>query len=408
MPAISDTVVALTQIGATTSHTQSGLADVVSSLVRRIQIPYNSTSPPGLIEANTVDPWSKSGKYALAYVYFCIPLLTIAAMMRYYHLFTDKIRTALHQEEVLQSSTTSSPDTDYEMSVLYTDKSTMKFFPREGPLPSGPKTQSSVSSVGPINSLVALFRFVFYRPVRQINVRKGWRPIVFPSLSVIVIVFLAFAVGLLYCCLPQPLFWKSIAFGSPPLAIRSGMMAVALLPWIVGLSMKANLITIVTGISHERLNVLHRWAAYLCLVLSIMHTVPFYVTPIWEKGARKVFESFFSQAGFYAYGTGECGLGILLMLVVANVCRRCCSCTAMLPMHAFHRTSPSSNVRTFCSPPRAGRHGLSWNVVLALQQLPHILALSFLNPRHLAPLVLHATVLPKLGQPVPHVVAYWG
>lgn len=311
MPAISDAVlgqasVVLAQFGTTATHAQRDVTNIVSSLVRRIHVPFNSTSPPGLIEANTVDPWNKSGKYALAYVYFCIPLLVVAALLRYYHLFTDKIRTALHQEEVLQSSTTSSPDTDYEMSVLYTDKSTMKFFPREGPLPSGPKTQSSVSSVGPINNMVALFRFIFYRPIRQINVRKGWRPLVFPSLSIIVIVFLAFAVGILYCVLPQPLFWKSIAYGSPPLAVRAGMMAVALLPWIVALAMKANLITMVTGISHERLNVLHRWAAYLCLILSILHTVPFYVTPIWDKGARKVFEDFFAQEGFYAYGTGEC------------------------------------------------------------------------------------------------------
>jgi predicted ferric reductase len=82
------------------------------------------------------------------------------------------------------------------------------------------------------------------------------------------------------------------------------MMAVALLPWIVGLSMKANIITMITGIGHERLNVLHRWAAYLCLALSIVHTVPFYITPVWDKGARHVFESLFSREGFYAYGTG--------------------------------------------------------------------------------------------------------
>ncbi|KAH6618599.1 ferric reductase NAD binding domain-containing protein [Boeremia exigua] len=315
MPAISEAVLGhgLAQFG---THQ---VADMVASLVRRINIPFNSTSPPGLIEANTVDPWKKSGKYALAYVYFCIPLLVITALMRYYHLFTDKIRTALHQEEVLQSSATSSPDTDYEMSVLYTDKSTMKFFPREGPLPSGPKTQSSVSSVGPINNLVALFRFVFYRPVPQFTIRKGWRPLVFPSLSVIVVVFLAFAVGILYSCVPQPLFWSSIAYGSPPLAIRSGMMAVALMPWIVALAMKANLITMLTGISHERLNVLHRWAAYLCLVLSILHTVPFYVTPIWEKGARKVFESFFAQEGFYAYGTGIAALAPLCFLCTHSI-----------------------------------------------------------------------------------------
>lgn len=296
---------ALVHVGALVSHAERDITQTVSTILRRVNIPFNSTSPAGLIEANTVDPWNKSGKYALAYVYFCIPLLVFAALMRYYHLFTDKIRTALHQEEVLQSSTTSSPDTDYEMSVLYTDKSTMKFFPREGPLPSAPKTQSSVSSVGPINNLVALFRFVFYRPIRQITVRKGWRPIVFPSLSVIVIVILALLVGILYCVLPQPLFWDSIAYGSPPLAVRSGMMAVALLPWIVALATKANLISLVTGISHERLNVLHRWAAYICLVLSILHTVPFYITPVWEKGARQSFEQLFKQQGIYVYGTGK-------------------------------------------------------------------------------------------------------
>jgi predicted ferric reductase len=322
MPALREAMVeqagvALEQFRAAVSHTE--VLDVVATLTRRVNIPFNSSSPAGLIEANTVDPWNKSGKYALAYVYFCIPLLVIAALMRYYHLFTDKIRTALHQEEVLQSSTTSSPDTDYEMSVLYTDKSTMKFFPRDGPLPGGPKTQSSVSSVGPLNNMVAFFRFIFYRPVRQINVRKGWRPIVFPSLSVIVIVIGALLVGVLYSCLPQPLFWDSIAYGSPPLAIRSGMLAVALLPWIVALSMKANFITMITGIGHERLNVLHRWAAYICLVLGIIHTVPFYVTPIWEKGARQFFQGFFNQTGFYAYGTGIAALVPLCFLCLHSI-----------------------------------------------------------------------------------------
>ncbi|KAI8934731.1 hypothetical protein NX059_008421 [Plenodomus lindquistii] len=324
MPAIPEalverTSVALVQMNVVVSHAERDIVQTVTSLLRRVNIPFNSSSPAGLIEANTVDPWNQSGKYALAYVYFCIPLLVFAATMRYYHLFTDKIRTALHQEEVLQSSTTSSPDTDYEMSVLDTDKSTMKFFPREGPLPSAPKTQSSVSSVGPINNLVAFSRFIFYRPVRQINVKKGWRPIVFPSLSVIVVMLLALLLGVLYSTLPQPLFWDSIAYGSPPLAVRSGMMAVALLPWIVALATKANLISMVTGISHERLNVLHRWAAYICLILSILHTVPFYVTPIWEKGARESFEDLFKQKGFYVYGSGIAALVPLCFLCVHSI-----------------------------------------------------------------------------------------
>jgi hypothetical protein len=306
---VERTGVAMEHLGVMASHAARDIVESVSTLLRRVNVPFNSTSPTGLIEANTVDPWNESGKYALAYVYFCIPLLVIAATMRYYHLFTDKIRTALHQEEVLQSSTTSSPDTDYEMSVLDTDKSTMKFFPREGPLPSAPKQQSSVSSIGPINNLVAFFRFIFYRPIRQFRVKKGWRPIVFPSLAVTVIVLLALVLGVLYCTLPQPLFWDSIAYGSPPLAVRSGMMAVALMPWIVALAMKANPISMVTGISHERLNVLHRWAAYVCLVLSILHTVPFYVTPIWEKGAQQSFQQLFQQqSGMYIYGTGTCAI----------------------------------------------------------------------------------------------------
>jgi hypothetical protein len=297
------------QLGMVVSHAERDIVESVSALLRRVNIPFNNTSAAGLIEANTIDPWNKSGKYALAYVYFCIPLLVVAALLRYYHLFTDKIRTALHQEEVLQSSTTSSPDTDYEMSVLDTDKSTIKFFPREGPLPDAPKQQSSVSSVQPINNMVAFFRFIFYRPIPQIRIKKGWRPIVFPSLAIVVILLLALLLGVLYCTIPQPLFWDSIAYGSPPLAVRAGMMAVALMPWIVALATKANLITMVTGISHERLNVLHRWAAYICLVLSILHTVPFYITPVWEKGAQQAFQQLFQQqSGTYIYGTGMASL----------------------------------------------------------------------------------------------------
>jgi len=324
MPALPEALVqragvALEHFEAAMSLAEREVADSLASLVRRINIPVNTTSPPGLIEASTRDPWKKSGKYALAYVYFCIPLLVIAGLLRYYHLFTDKIRTALHQEEVQKSSKITSPDSDYEMSVLYTDKSTVKFFPRDGPLPSGPKSQSSVSSVRPINNCIAFFRFVFYRPLPQIQLRKGWRPLVFPSLAACVIVLAALALGLCYCFIPQPLFWQSIVYGSPPLAVRSGMMAVALLPWIVGLSMKANIVTLITGIGHERLNVLHRWAAYLCLVLSIIHTVPFYITPVWEKGARHVFESLFKQEGFYAYGTGVAALVPLCFLCVHSL-----------------------------------------------------------------------------------------
>jgi hypothetical protein len=40
---------------------------------------------------------------------------------------------------------------------------------------------------------------------------------------------------------------------------------------------KANWITLVTGISHERLQVFHRWISYAFFILALLHTFPFIV-----------------------------------------------------------------------------------------------------------------------------------
>ncbi|KAI4728029.1 putative FRE ferric reductase-like transmembrane component [Aureobasidium sp. EXF-10728] len=168
--------------------------------------------------------------------------------------------------------------------------------------------QSSVSSMWLVNNAIAIFRL-----------RKGWRPIIFPSLGAVVIVSFALVFVVLYCFIPQPLYWQSIQFGSPPLAIRAGMIAVAMMPWIVGLSMKANIISFLTGIGHERLNVLHRWLAYLCLLLSLIHTIPFYVTPIWSEGGLGVYQSAFGNSGIYVYGSGIAALVPLIFLCVHSL-----------------------------------------------------------------------------------------
>ncbi|KAI9779368.1 MAG: hypothetical protein M1835_004712 [Candelina submexicana] len=288
----------------------------ITSLTKRIYIPYNASSSAGLIQAHTDDPWEHSGKYALGWVYFSMILLVAASLLRFYHLWTDKIRTAIHKEEVLKSSTTSSPDTDYEMANMPTDSTAAKFFPRGQELPKGSKAQSSVSSVGPINNSIAAARWLFYRPLPIFQYRKT--QISFPSLAVIFLVSVATIFVILYCFIPQPLYWQSIVDGSPPLAVRSGMIAVAMMPWIIGLSMKANFITLITGIGHERLNVLHRWGGYLCLFLSLIHTIPFYVQPAWEHGGLAVFQSYFTGGG-YIYGTGIASLVPLIWLCVGSL-----------------------------------------------------------------------------------------
>lgn len=271
------------------------------ALVKRITIPVNSTSPPGLIAASKQDPWAGAGKYGLGWVYFCILLLVITTALRFFNVWKDKIRTALYKDEIA-ASTSTSPDSDYEMKSLGTANTATRFFPPQGPPPAQPKMESSLSTVRPLNKAMALYRSLFYRPIPSLRWRK--HAIVFPSVGTSVLVGLAVIFVTLYCFIPQPLYYESIRFGSPPLGVRAGMLAVAMVPWIVAMSMKANLVSLITGIGHERLNVLHRWGGYICLFLSLVHALPFYIQPMWEKGSLEVFKSYF-KGGSVVYGSGE-------------------------------------------------------------------------------------------------------
>ncbi|KAF2207944.1 hypothetical protein CERZMDRAFT_50182 [Cercospora zeae-maydis SCOH1-5] len=282
-----------------------------SGMEKRVSIPCcNSSSPAGLVEAHTLDPWEKSGKYALGWVYFSIILLVITTAIRWYHFWHDKVRVASHKESMEEFSKIASPATDYELSALSTDRSTRKFFPQEEhPMPLALPQDNDSSMPWIIRNILALFRYIFYRSIPNLRIHKRIRPIALPPLGVCFLIFAATAFTLLYSFLPRPLYWSSIQFGSPPLAIRSGMLAVALMPWIVGLSMKANFISMLTDIGHERLNVLHRWLAYVFLVLSIVHTVPFYVTPFWDGGMHQFHRLLKAQqSGVYLYGTGIAAL----------------------------------------------------------------------------------------------------
>ena len=324
MPAISESLIerethVLRDADAALSPTRVEMPPTIPDLVPRVSIPVNSSSPMGLITANAQDPWAASGKYALGWVYFGIILLVLTTLIRCYNLFTDKVRAALHQENLQQSSKTTSPDTDYELSDISTSRSTAKFFPRTGQIPQAPATESSISSIRPLNMLIAIFRYVFYRPMPVIVYRKRWRPLIFPSLSVMCIVAVGLIFSVLYCFVPQPLYFQSMAFGSPPLAIRSGMMAVALMPWIIALSMKANIISVMTGIGHERLNVLHRWAAYLCLFLALLHTIPFYVQMLRDPVGYATWRAYFNTNGIYIFGTGFAAIAPLIFLCIHSI-----------------------------------------------------------------------------------------
>ncbi|KAL4870466.1 hypothetical protein BDV12DRAFT_58538 [Aspergillus spectabilis] len=276
--------------------------DYVASLVKRINIP--SPNGPGWTHEEVAerqrDPWTEAGKYGRGWVYFSLVLLAVSTIIRFYHTWGDRVRIALHKENPA-AIRFQSPQDEYELPSAATDSSTTLFFPAHGSLPNNRKQQSSVSTVAPFNKAIALARWICYRSLPE--VRIGRYRIVFPSLGASMIILAALVFVTLYCFLPQPLYYSSIRIGSPPLAIRAGMLAVAMVPWIVAMSTRANFISMLTGIGHERLNVLHRWAGYICLFLSLVHMIPFYIQPIWEHGMLAVYQQYLPQ-NIYVYGTG--------------------------------------------------------------------------------------------------------
>jgi predicted ferric reductase len=296
-----------------------GAEALMADLVKRVKIPINSTSSPGLVAASLQDPWSRSAKYGLGWLYFSLILLLATSAKYLYHYWGDKIRTALHKEEVINSAKTASPDSPYELPSAIsatTDASNRHFFPSRGPLPEQANEGTSMSSFAPINNVIAVFRWIFYRPMPVLRI---WRiEFVFPSLGVTVLVLLGTAFCVLYCFLPKPLYYQSMAYGSPPVAIRAGMLSVALLPWIVALSSRANFISIVTGIGHDRLNVLHRWGAYVCLLLALIHAIPFWVQSIRDPIGFATFKLYFNQP-YYIFGTGIAALAPLVVLCVHSL-----------------------------------------------------------------------------------------
>ncbi|KAK0377404.1 ferric reductase like transmembrane component [Colletotrichum limetticola] len=288
-----------------------------AQLAKRIAITPKPDSPPGLIEALTVDPWSKSGKYGMGWTYFALALMGTVLFMRSWHFWQDKIRQAMYKQEVEEYyANLYNTDPDYAHAV-HTGQA-QHFFPdSEGLGEKQFKPRAHFSSVGFVNDTLALFRWVFYRPIPDFV--WGSHRFTFSSLAVVTCGLIALAFVTLYCFLQQPLYWQSIQFGSPPIAIRAGMIAVALTPWIIVTSMKANVLSILIGIGPERLNVFHRWAGYLCLFLSLVHTVPFYVQPVWDDGGMDVFSRLFPGGSGVIYGTGIACLVPLVWLCVASL-----------------------------------------------------------------------------------------
>ncbi|EIM92769.1 uncharacterized protein STEHIDRAFT_71828 [Stereum hirsutum FP-91666 SS1] len=72
----------------------------------------------------------------------------------------------------------------------------------------------------------------------------------------------------------RPYYWWNVLINTcPPLANRTGWISLAMLPFVMVFASKVNFITILTGTSHEKLQVFHRWSAWIMWVLALIHTI---------------------------------------------------------------------------------------------------------------------------------------
>lgn len=134
--------------------------------------------------------------------------------------------------------------------------------------------------------LVSGIRYLSYR--RYYASAFRWRT---PSLGVNILLAIGalFFIGMTFG--PQPYYWpntRTLSYGnSPPIATRTGWMALACLPFMIILPTKSNMIASLTGVSHERLIVFHNWVGWAMFALALIHTFPFIVFHQWKGDMTK-------------------------------------------------------------------------------------------------------------------------
>lgn len=132
---------------------------------------------------------------------------------------------------------------------------------------------STASGSSISNKAVALWRFFSYRHIAI----KPITGLAMPALGMCLLLLTTLVFLIALVAAERPYFRMYLDFGSPPLGIRSGLMAFACVPVLVALAGKANIVTVLTGISHEKLNIVHRSVAWMCFSLALVHSLPFFV-----------------------------------------------------------------------------------------------------------------------------------
>jgi len=143
-----------------------------------------------------------------------------------------------------------------------------------------------------------------------------WRRVASVSIGMCTMILTGFLFPMLWVFTQRPYYARAPELGPPPIAGRAGMLAVAMVPFVLALGMKVNLVSLVTGVGHEKLNVLHRWLGILMALLSAIHAIPYIVEPAVNGGWAHVKEKFMSNV---VYWNGVGAFVCLFWLTAASV-----------------------------------------------------------------------------------------
>lgn len=100
----------------------------------------------------------------------------------------------------------------------------------------------------------------------------------------------------------KPHYRPSVDDGDPPLSIRSGLLAVSFFPFLFACALKVNPISILTGISHARLQIYHQSFAFGMFFFGMVHTIPI----LWQYSHEKGFaylKMAYDESQFFWTGT---------------------------------------------------------------------------------------------------------
>lgn len=105
--------------------------------------------------------------------------------------------------------------------------------------------------------------------------------------------------------------------GSPPLATRTGMLAIGMVPFLFSFALKLNPVTLLTGLSHAHLQFYHQWMAVLILFFSLVHAIPFLYQAEAQSGWAGLKYFWWSEP--YTLWTGVVSFFIMLWMVASSL-----------------------------------------------------------------------------------------